>query len=227
MNSLKDLYLDQNVLFHEKSILNGDHLADVIRADVGGDLTFQEAFDKTGRILNIPVRAVDTTDRHSSHVTARADSRHGTPCTQGTAAQQPARAATGRARVEHGTRRTRADATSAARRGRRRPVCAAGAAAAARRAGPAGPGEGGDRRGGESKASAVNRRWMRSNCMAALQGEWQRDAEVMAGGGGCGSAWSPASTHGARTARARRGDSDASRDERSTAVRARQVSHKF
>ena len=75
VNSLKDLYLDQNVLFHEKSILNGDHLADVIRADVGGDLTFQEAFDKTGRILNIPVRAVDTTDRHSSHVTARADSR--------------------------------------------------------------------------------------------------------------------------------------------------------
>ena len=61
---------------------------------------------------------------------------------------------------------------------------------------------------------------MRSNCMAALQGEWQRDAEVTAGGGGCGSAWSPASTHGARTARTRRGDGDASRDERSAAVRA-------
>ena len=31
----------------EPAVMNGDHLAEVIRADVGGDVTFQEAFDKT------------------------------------------------------------------------------------------------------------------------------------------------------------------------------------
>ena len=74
--SLKEMYLEGNGRsFHEKSILNGDHLADVIRADVGGDLTFQEAFDKTGRILNIPVRAIDGSLATGSLVTARAESR--------------------------------------------------------------------------------------------------------------------------------------------------------
>ena len=58
--SLRDDLLDGKKPVHEKSFMNGDHLADVVRADVGGDLTFQEAFDKTGRILNVPVRAVDT-----------------------------------------------------------------------------------------------------------------------------------------------------------------------
>jgi len=46
----------------EPAVMNGDHLAEVIRADVGGDVTFQEAFDKTGRILNVPVKAVDAID---------------------------------------------------------------------------------------------------------------------------------------------------------------------
>lgn len=43
------------------SLMSGDHLADVIRSNVGGDLTFQEAFDRTARILNIPVREHDAT----------------------------------------------------------------------------------------------------------------------------------------------------------------------
>jgi len=43
------------------TLMCGDHLARVIRTNLGGDLTFQEAFDKTGKILNIPVREHDAT----------------------------------------------------------------------------------------------------------------------------------------------------------------------
>ena len=34
----------------------------MISSQIGGDVTFQEAFDKTGRILNIPVKAIDQID---------------------------------------------------------------------------------------------------------------------------------------------------------------------
>lgn len=55
-------------------LMSGDHLAEVIRSNVGGDLTFQEAFDATGKILNIPVREHDSTGRHG-RVKASAEPR--------------------------------------------------------------------------------------------------------------------------------------------------------
>ena len=61
---------------HEQSIMNGDHLAEVIRANVGGDLTFQEAFDKTGRILNVPVKAVDLDADAAARSTTRRAAQH-------------------------------------------------------------------------------------------------------------------------------------------------------
>jgi predicted acylesterase/phospholipase RssA len=47
-------------------LMCGDHLASVIQANVG-QVTFQEAFDRTGRILNIPVKQHDPTS-DASHI---------------------------------------------------------------------------------------------------------------------------------------------------------------
>jgi len=39
-----------------------EHLVAVVRQNCGGDLTFQEAFDRTGRIINITVSPMNDTD---------------------------------------------------------------------------------------------------------------------------------------------------------------------
>ena len=62
-----ELFLEDTTSVHDEEVaaastlMCGDHLARVIRTNLGGDLTFQEAFDKTGKILNIPVREHDAT----------------------------------------------------------------------------------------------------------------------------------------------------------------------
>ena len=53
-----------NGVFGRRGLLrcDSDHLAAVIRYNCRGDLTFQEAFERTGRIVNVIVAPRNATD---------------------------------------------------------------------------------------------------------------------------------------------------------------------